>query len=314
MLARRGWLAALLNVLQAGLGFLYLGRRSLAAANLVVIPIVVVLWMLSMFGFFLSSPLVVVAGFAIYLVIAIGVPAIVWSLAKPIKASARPFWYEYAAFLAAGVIVGWLTIDITRAVLITDGNSLTYRTNYVPSWVMWPTIAPGDFLVSRTVLPNQTLKRGEVVMYAKPGTVGLLFTSRVAAVAGDTIELNGNELRVNGAPVSVRKLCPAITTEDGDLGTLLAEGRVSEPRHFVLFSDARGSGWSQDRIVVPAGHVFLLGDNRANADDSRRFGPLPVADVARAPLYVLWSPDWRRITMSLTDAVNDDVARRVCNE
>ena len=54
-------------------------------------------------------------------------------------------------------------------------------------------------------------------------------------------------------------------------------------------------------LTVPAGHVFVLGDNRNNSRDARHWGPLPLANLTGKPSFVYWSrsPDgeirWDRV-------------------
>jgi signal peptidase I len=41
-------------------------------------------------------------------------------------------------------------------------------------------------------------------------------------------------------------------------------------------------------LVVPAGSVFVLGDNRAESDDSRSFGPILESSIVGKALFVIW--------------------------
>jgi signal peptidase I len=63
--------------------------------------------------------------------------------------------------------------------------------------------------------------------------------------------------------------------------------RVSEP-----FAAACGGGVECDLepIVVPAGHYFLMGDNRGNSDDSRYWGPVPRDQIIGRAVATYWPP------------------------
>ena len=96
--------------------------------------------------------------------------------------------------------------------------------------------------------------RGEVVVYRHPKQTQLRSIKRIIAVEGDRIAIKGGRAIVNG-----------ITIE--------------EP---YLEESADGSVSDMPEAQVPAGHVFVLGDNRANSVDSRdtlAHGPVPLENL-----------------------------------
>jgi len=52
-------------------------------------------------------------------------------------------------------------------------------------------------------------------------------------------------------------------------------------------------------VKIPAGTVFVLGDNRDNSNDSRFFGAVPLSLIRGRPLFVYWTADKSRIGTSL---------------
>jgi signal peptidase I len=72
-----------------------------------------------------------------------------------------------------------------------------------------------------------------------------------------------------------------------DRGTVFVDGKaLDEP---YLAGEWRGSS-SLSETLVPAGHVFVLGDNRGplGSIDSRRFGPIPIQHIAGRASAVIW--------------------------
>ena len=84
---------------------------------------------------------------------------------------------------------------------------------------------------------------------------------RVIAVAGDTIEIADNVVLVNGVAI--------------------VEPYLSETAVMADFGPE----------VVPAGHIFVMGDNRARSQDSRRFGAIPEDDVIGRAFVRVWPVD-----------------------
>jgi signal peptidase I len=126
----------------------------------------------------------------------------------------------------------------------------------VDSGSMAPTVSPDDLLVvERDAGP---VERRDVVVVLHPDS-GALLVKRVVALGGDRVAIEDGVLVVDGEDVCEPSIDPA--RQDG-----------------VWFGP----------VTVPAGQVFVLGDDRDSSIDSRDFGAVPVADVLGLVHARLW--------------------------
>src|SRR5207248_1499816 len=100
---------------------------------------------------------------------------------------------------------------------------------------------------------RRAVRRGSIIAFQFPLNPKLNFLKRVAAVGGDTVEIRDDVLFVNHAA-------------------------VAEP---YAVHRRRGKQRAQNMMAraIPAGEVFVLGDNRDASDDSRYWGNVPLANV-----------------------------------
>lgn len=127
-----------------------------------------------------------------------------------------------------------------------------------PLWVsspsMEPTIPEGSIVL---LYRHGDPAAGSLVSFANPVGPGIVL-KRVVALGGQTVAIEDARLYIDGTAV---------------------------PESFVDYSRIDGTYFGP--ITVPAGHVFVMGDNRAGSIDSREFGPLPLDDIQATVLWHL---------------------------
>lgn len=160
----------------------------------------------------------------------------------------------------------------------------------IPSGSMLPTLEVGDFVfVSKfiygvrlpwlNIVPFPIVRRparGDVIVFNNPLEPSKDFIKRVVGIPGDTIELRGETLYINGVVQPRRRVGEEMVyaqTESGEwYGEPLIryEEKVGEQSHAVLqLPDRINPSYRFGPIVVPDESVFVLGDNRDNSADGR---------------------------------------------
>ncbi|WP_437735886.1 signal peptidase I [Sorangium sp. So ce1335] len=173
--------------------------------------------------------------------------------------------------------------------ILTLGRSTLADQYHVPTGSMWPTIAPGDrILVDKSayglrvplldgyVLERSGPRAGDVVLFADPRGGPTLLVKRVIALPGQTVMLRAGVLYVDGAAQPIEQ------REDGTRVEVL--GGVA---HAAGEPDLAAFG----PVVVPADHLFVMGDNRAASLDSRAMGAVPRELLRGRVLRVVYHHD-----------------------
>lgn len=174
------------------------------------------------------------------------------------------------------------------AAVAVGGAAATFRFYRYPSSSMAPTLVTGQhLLVNRLAYRfGGVPRRGDVVVYACPDSPDKDFVKRVVAVAGDTVRIDAGRVVIDGKPVARSPVPGHCTYDDADeAGTprpracLRFEEQLGERRYHVIQDPAPGNSEARAPVNVPAGHVYVLGDNRDNSVDSRMHGPVPLATI-----------------------------------
>lgn len=164
----------------------------------------------------------------------------------------------------------------------------------VPSTSMTPNILQGDYFFAdkRVNSPGakHEIKRGDVGIFVYPNNRTSIYIKRIVGLPGDTVEISGNDLLINGKSIRGEQV--------NDLGSDELNQLVKDHVSYLEKSDSGETYpviWKKNTeqksisLTVPNGFVYLLGDNRDDSVDSRKFGPVPLTDVIGIAKQVMFS-------------------------
>jgi signal peptidase I len=218
-------------------------------------------------------------------------------------------------------------------------HSFVAKPFYIPSESMMPTLLKGDRLVvskypygwswvspSFHVFPHwqgrlfgKTPERGDIVIVTPPGQSDD-YIKRVIGLPGDTIEVHGGRLVINGKPVKSERRPPVmvpvdinvpcgiefsgfqVRAADGNAYCRLPIVRETLPNgvSYDTIDLGQSAGDDYGPVKVPADHLFLMGDNRDRSADSRfdlgppengLGGPVPWENIGGRAEFITFSLD-----------------------
>jgi signal peptidase I len=179
---------------------------------------------------------------------------------------------EYFESIVVAVILAlFIRTFVVQAFKIPTGsmepNLLVGDHLLVNKFIFAPTLSP----VERLILPMRTINHGDIVVFKFPEEPDRDFIKRVIGLPGDTIELRQRQLFVNGQQVKEEYAHYLFPQGEGEQSTSFDVRERYGP------------------VTVPAGHYFMMGDNRDNSQDSRYWGFLPAHYVKGRALMIYWS-------------------------
>lgn len=162
--------------------------------------------------------------------------------------------------------------EYAEALIIAVLLALVIRTFVVqafkiPSGSMLPTLQIGDhILVNKFLYYFQPIRRGDIIVFKFPQDETRDFIKRVIGLPGDTVEIRGKQVLINGAPLDE----PYAVYGDWPIGRFGEREKLGP-------------------LVVPPDRLFMMGDNRDHSMDSRVWGYLDANKVKGKAFIVYFS-------------------------
>ncbi len=190
---------------------------------------------------------------------------------EPYRKSTAREWFE--SMCVAVILALFVRTFVVQAFKIPTGsmeNNLLIGDHLLVNKLVF---APTMTSFERAILPSDPIQRGDIIVFKYPEDPERDYIKRVIGLPGDTLELRGKELTVNGKV-------------------------LNEPYVHFLFGDAiPGSPDYSDLdvrrkygpVTVPPDQYFMMGDNRDNSQDSRYWGFMPRSYVKGKALFVYFS-------------------------
>lgn len=207
---------------------------------------------------------------------------------------------------------GWGSVLIAVAIALTIRWAF-FEAYVIPSGSMFPSLLVNDHIFVNKAIYGVRVpfsekwlaqfsspQRGDVIVFKYPRDTSTFFIKRVVAIAGDQVRYESGTLFINDQ--AVEKKVPINSDDflwlrDEDFQK---EGNVYDNRdNYVHFTEVlpgqvqhsilvkRGEIYDNyGPVTVPDGHLFVMGDNRNNSNDSRSWGFLPIKNVLGRASFV----------------------------
>jgi signal peptidase I len=165
-------------------------------------------------------------------------------------------------------IIEWVVVLVVALALAFGLRTWVIQTYSIPSLSMYPTLKVGDrILVNKLSYHLHPVHRGDVIVFATPPKeIPILMVKdlvkRVIGLPGETIS-------------------------SGPHGQVLINGKVIDQPWLTATARA-DPGPPITTQKIPAGDVFVMGDNRGSSDDSRDYGPIPESLIVGRAVLGFW--------------------------
>jgi signal peptidase I len=230
-----------------------------------------------------------------------------------------------------GVIREYFESAVVTVIMALFGMTFIVQAVKVPTGSMQNTIVVGDHLLVNKfvfgpgpmlpVLPQREIQRGDIIVFKYPGNpfnpdrdrdddnipFKVNYVKRVIGLPGDTVEVKGLRVIVNGQPLAEHLIIARNVNDKAPLDIVEDTPRQPGDLYDVFYFPDKVAAARQGQDLtassdfhfavngkpakVPANSYFVMGDDRDNSLDSRAWGFVPRELVIGRAMFVYWSYD-----------------------
>jgi signal peptidase I len=277
----RAW-AVVGSLVVPGLGHWYLGnlRQAVAIAGLYLLAIstLVVLIVALDRGLVLVMWLVIGAACLLRGLVAVHAGMAAKHM-QSVVAAKIPTVRGYVGFVVLVMGLGHLASAMLRERVL--------ETSVVPSSSGRPNIEAGDHIVvTKLTTRDREARRGDLVTFKAPGDTAV-FVKRVVAIEGESVSVDGGIVSIDGLVLATSPCESTVGLALAREATCLRERTPEGVSYPIQLTRTFRGG--PEPVVVPPGHVFVVGDDRLHSHDSRHFGPVSI-DAITGRARAVWRP------------------------
>ena len=214
----------------------------------------------------------------------------------------QPWWLDWTAGLFPVILIVFLL------------RSFLFEPFKIPSGSMIPTLLVGDLIlvnkfdygvrlpvINQKIIANKDPARGDVVVFRYPPDPRVDYIKRVVGLPGDEIAYLNKVLTINGQRIETAPLADFYDEDSRRYAQHFSE-KLAGVEHRILidrdrpafipgaqdFPNGGACHYSGEGVTckVPAGHYFMMGDNRDNSVDSRYWGFVPDRNLVGRAFFV----------------------------
>ncbi len=214
----------------------------------------------------------------------------------------EPWWVEYSKSFFPVILI----VFLLRSFLVEPFK--------IPSGSMLPTLIVGDFIlvnkftygirlpiINQKVIDIGTPNRGDVMVFRYPKDTSVDYIKRVVGLPGDKLEYTNKKVFINGTEIR-REAAGEFSNRRQVSFVKQYRELLGERPHLMLIEDdappifgpgesfphRENCSYTREGVTctVPAGHYFVMGDNRDNSQDSRVWGFVPDENIVGRAFFI----------------------------